>query len=541
MADFEAFHNKSPIGKEFQPGIVQSLNGFANDLMPPVQFIVSDNIVYTEQSKVKKRRFIPRCFSDPYLSKAPSDDFYHRIYVIPRSFDLGAFVTASESFHVWNAHFSPQSFTGITESVDAGTDVVGVTSGDIRAIELVPYTLEAASTGLAIFEVYHTWDFPTPATLQVTGVRVILLPNKPVGKMVEVLEWKTDTIAAYSLETRRGLMEAPRRSITSEFFLLGVEKEEFHNRIKNQSNLFTVQCAWDQYYVGEISAPVSNIPVDTTASEFIADGLIFIYDDGGGSEIVQIETVNAGSLDLKSPTVNTYAKPIIVPTFSGYIIKADIHLRKNNTYDARIEFELYDQVRPISGTYEQYKGVDVLVDRSIVDSTLKINIDQKVGRIDNGIGKVLMLPTEDRSRDLIAHQYAKNNAQDRYAMKQWFHDRYGKRRAFYKATYQNDFNLEVAIVDTDQFVDVTKSESTAPFDIQIELKDGTLIRRGVLSTSGQGLYTRLNLDATVGRAVSLSEIKMISRFDLFRQASDKVSITYENHNLSKSKIQVINV
>jgi hypothetical protein len=126
-------------------------------------------------------------------------------------------------------------------------------------------------------------------------------------------------------------------------------------------------------------------------------------------------------------------------------------------------------------------------------------------------------------------------------MKQWFYTRKGKQKEFWKPTWQNDFTITDDLVSSNQFIDVETTPTDPVFDIQIEMLDGTLIRRKVLTKAVQGDGERLNLDATVDLDAPVADVRRVSLFSLMRNDSDSITITHENHTSAQAKVPVKDV
>lgn len=521
--------------------------------------------------------FGPARSGRPFFGGAYSDNYYHKIYIIPKQIDLGTFTETTSDFIVWNAFFTDETLSSITTTatLEDGLTLTGFSSGVMHSISVENYTLEAGE-GSPSLNVIYTWDFvrtveteieessaigssaigvwaigggeipSLPADivsetvsqpfLTVIGQRVILLPWPALNPMTKTLSWKTGVVKSYGSEQRRGLRRAPRQEIDYSIFIPGQDRINLETRTKDLSELFAVPLWWDREAIGVLFAGSTTINMTTDNSFLNAGGLLFLYENTGLSEAKTIASIAPGVVTLTSGLTNNYTKAEAMAALASYAKTVDMSRRGTDENFASFSFVSNDYYELPANTYTQYKSLDLLLDPSRAAQPVSMQVVQSRVWRDNEIGPVSVGKKENRVRIQDTQRWITSTRAERYNLEQWFQSRYGQRVPFYQPTWQNDFMITSAIGDLDSFIDVETTSKIAPFDIMIELNDGTQFFREVLTKSVQGGGHRLNLDSALGQNIAVVDVEKISLLRLTRHASDSVLITYETPNMTRAEI-----
>ena len=546
MAVLTGYDVLGTVAADPSANISAAFDSYTNSLWPPQGFTQSSDVVGASQkreiiSEAQRMASGPPCGGAPYCGLAYSDDFYHKIYLIPRSIDLGTFTDTTRDFVVWNAYFNNQEFTVINTSAEAddGLTLTGNSSGTMPGISVYSYTLEAGADGNPALDITYTWDFVSGAVadpvLTVIGQRVILLPWHALTPMSKTLSWKTGITRAYAAEQRRGLRRAPRQAISYRVYLPEQGRENLETRLQNLEALYAVPMWYEIEAVGALTAGALTINLDTDNKQLYGGGLIYIFQNSALHEAKTIDTVGVGFVTLTSGIANNYTDAQVMAAVAGYNTGANFTRRAVDENFAALDFAIIDYYELPAGSYTQYKGLDVLLDPSVAAEPVPMQVVQSRVWRDNGIGPVAVGATENRARVQDLQKWIKKGRADKFAMEQWLRSKHGQRVPFYQPTWNNDYKITADIGDLDAFIDVETTARAAPFEIMIELTDGTQFFREVLTKSVQGGGHRLNLDSALGQNITTAQVARISLLRLTRHASDAVTIEYEG-DLARAQI-----
>lgn len=247
-----------------------------------------------------------------WVARSYYDDFYNRVHVTPRVLDIGNLLSVqTRTVSVWNAWITSQALASISESGSEGLTESGIVAPTTFApLEERDFILTVDTAGPAAINAEYVFAFPTESpVLQVVGRRVVVFGHPPNWSqpVVEKLAWLTDVMLAQGgIEQRTGLRAAPRRGIAYELLTLSRHQTNLLETllIGWQSRLFAVPVWTDvQALAATLPAGSTVIPCETADYEFEADGLALLWSAHDTHEAVEIATVGASSITLKSATV----------------------------------------------------------------------------------------------------------------------------------------------------------------------------------------------------------------------------------------------
>lgn len=546
MATLAGYHVKTSSGLDSGATKSAAFTKYDQALWPPLVFKGETNIPATEVARPSisagyHRVQGPIKTSRPYFGAAYSDDYYHRIRIIPNIIDLGTFTDSETSFIVWNAYFDSRAFTAINTTAVAADNLIltGDTSGTMPGISTLNYTLAAGPDGSPAIDVTYTWDFSSGVdpVLTVQGQRVITLPWIALTPMSKTISWLTGAIKTYASEQRRGLRRAPRQAINYDIFVPRQDRLNLETRFESLSALYAVPLWFDVEDVGALVSGANTINLTTDNSFYQPGGLIFLYESTGLSEAKTIDTVGSGQVTLTSGIANNYTNARAVAAVAGHV-SADPTINRDGAENnfASLSFNIIDYYTLPADSYTQYKSLDVLLDPSVVAQSVPMQVTQSRTVRDNNIGPISVGANENRVRIQDTQRWIKSTRAGRYQLEQWFQSRYGQRIAFYQPTWAKDFVVTTAIGAADAFIDVETTRKDAPFDIMVELTDGTRFFREVLTKAVQGSGHRLNLDSALGQSIAIDDIERVSLLRLTRHATDSVTIQYSAPNITRAEI-----
>lgn len=478
------------------------------------------------------------------------DDYYYRVHVLPGIIELGNLLSAQErQVEVWSAYFEPQLLSSLGSE---GTD--GITLGQpavpptyFAALESRTYSLNISTNGAPVINAKYTFNFPDDQpTLRVTGRRVVVWPFMPQIKHRESLEWLTDVIPSFNNEQRLALRAAPRQAFTHEFQL---DTYQF-----SRAKAIATQWAHRVYgipvwaeltRVGPLAQGTTEILVDTTVADYRSDDIIIIWQDDVKNSAVEIGAVLPDRVQLKLPLDRSYLDAYVAPlrfarTPSG------VQFRRSNRdiTIASTEF-LVTANKDLGGSIglPQYRGKDVLTDRTVLVGDLNERISRSIDQMDNGSGPVSVDIKNSWVDSAKSITFDLLDRQERWRARRWLHSLRGKQKAFWLPTWNPDFILLEDVGPTAAALTVRPVGYPLYYgakDIMIQLKNGTQVFSRVLSgaTDPNGNEV-LALEGPVGVGFTVQEVEFICFLSHVRLNSDRIDIRHDYAGRAVTSIPVV--
>lgn len=487
----------------------------------------------------------------PSLSEDLGKYWYNRIHLIPSATALGNLLSSQEvSIEVWNAFFTQQTLNDITEF---GTE--GMTIHEPAPTPLVYEPLESKAYTITIDvvgpptidgKVYFNFSVYT-VTYSVTGKRVVVFPFVPNSDYTETLEWKTDLIKTKAAEQRIAMRNLPRQSLSYDYQLSDTQFSKAKTIMSGWTERSFSVPMWSDYEsVGALTAGATNILVDTTTADYIVDGLALIFQDENNFEAVEIQTLNAASIDLKVALVNSYTNAVILPVLLANAINGMAYTRTPDSFISGQANFMSVVTNDLSGTNEtQYKGIDIILNPSVYVSSISERITKEMRTLDSTIGRVIY----DPSRSVVDHDQVISfdtlTKEELWSARQWIHSRRGKQKTFYIPTWNNDLNVVTDINAADTTITVTDIKYHLYYttkDIIILKKDGTYVLLDTYAGSDNGDGTEtISISTQVGEDILVSEIDKVSFVTLCRFNSDRIEIKHRVNRGASIVIPIVEV
>jgi len=464
-------------------------------------------------------------------------DFFEHIFVEPESTAIKVLNVTNLGLRTMSTYrYKSPSLASITLDTGAGTSM---TLEPVYPYAHAPFSYldtiftatkngPSAYTGTLVFN-YDTGD----EVAQITIVRVLDAPWRPLDKFTESLEWRTRVIKARSLETRSALREYPRVSYGYEFLLLGRELNVFRAAVGNPEIPLLTPLWYDEYPLGAIPAGSLTLNVDTTNSEFVGGGYVFLVQEDGLFEFVEVLTITDSTISLGATVVNNYSNVTIMPAVLTLIKKANYDNYNNDVYKGSLSLVEYGAIPRIPTAQTKFDSIDVLTTTSIIKTKLQATISTRGQYLDNGVGIVRFKAIENRVRNSLEHLWATSGYEQRAEMKNWLYSRAGQQKKFLMSTFQNDLFLATDYLGGTS-MDVLAVHFDAPFYFQVQLTSGASYYGFCTSKVSDSGVDTLTIDP-LAAAFTLSDVKIFSIVLEQRYASDKFKITYKNHQIASLK------
>ncbi|CEF89706.1 tail assembly protein [Pseudomonas phage vB_PaeS_PAO1_Ab18] len=478
------------------------------------------------------------------------DDYYYRIHVLPGIIELGNLLSAQErQVEVWSAYFEPQLLSSLgtegTDGITLGQPAVPPTY--FAALESRTYSLNISTNGAPVINAKYTFNFPDDQpTLRVTGRRVVVWPFMPQIKHREALEWLTDVIPSFNNEQRLALRAAPRQAFTHEFQL---DTYQF-----SRAKAIATQWAHRVYgipvwaeltRVGPLAQGITEILVDTTVADYRSDDIIIIWQDDVKNSAVEIGAVLPDRVQLKLPLDRSYLDAYVAPLrFARTPSGVQFRRSSRDITIASTEFQVTAN-KDLGGSIglPQYRGKDVLTDRTVLVGDLNERISRSIDQMDNGSGPVSVDIKNSWVDSAKSITFDLLDRQERWRARRWLHSLRGKQKAFWLPTWNPDFILLEDVGPTAAALTVRPVGYPLYYgvkDIMIQLKNGTQVFSRVLSgaTDPNGNEI-LSLEAPVGVGFTVQEVEFICFLSHVRLNSDRIDIRHDYAGRAVTSIPVV--
>lgn len=479
------------------------------------------------------------------------DDYYFRIHVLPSRIDLGNLLSSqTRQIEVWNSHFDPKLLSSIDEE---GVDGIALAEPapaptTFAALEHRIYELSISTNGAPVIDGSFTFNFPGESpVLAVTGRRVVVWPFIPQTRFREQLQWLTDVMETYNGEQRLALRTAPRQALSYEFQL---DPHQF-SRAKAISTqwahrVYGVPIWADATRLGALAAGTTVINVSTSNADYRSNDIVLIWESDEKLEAVETLQVTTSSVELKLPLPQSFTNAYIMPMrFARTLNGSEFSRDAFDVTRARLTFLVSNNVDLGAGPspFPQYRGVDVLTERSVLLSDMRERILRPVDIFDNGSGPIV---TDQLRGYPVRAESLTWDALDRAAswtMRKWLHARRGKQKSFWLPSWNND--LVVLNNIGSSAVGITVRPIGYPLyysqqDIMVLLNNGTMyfnkVTSGAVDPNGNEVLT---LAAAFGVAINTADIKMVSFMKHVRLDSDTADLTHGYNGRTSVSLPVV--
>ncbi|UTC27978.1 putative virion structural protein [Stenotrophomonas phage A1432] len=480
------------------------------------------------------------------------DDFYNRIHVRPGRIDLGNLLSSqTRAIEVWNAYFTGKLLSSIANNGLDGIDLAQPvpTPTTFGAQESRIYTVSISTSGSPVINGNYVFNFPSEAPkLFITGRRVVIWPFVPQTKFRETLQWMTDVMQAYSAEQRLALRTAPRQQFQYEFQLTPLQ----YSRAKAIATqwahrVYGVPVWAEATRLGALAAGLSSLTFDTTTGDYRANDILLIWESDTKMLAAETLAVSAGSVALKLPTDQAFSNAYVMPlrfarTLNGAEFTRDAH----TVTRARVQFLVNNNVDlGASVGYPQYRGKDVMMDRSVVISDMSERIMRAVEIFDNGSGPV----TIDQERAFVDRTEMLTldalTPQEAWRNRKWLHARRGRQKTFWLPGWNNDLSLVQNVGTADTGIIVRPIGYPLYYgiqDVMVVLNNGTVRYNRVLSgaTNGDGNEV-LSLSSNFGVAFTPADVAVFCFMKHVRLDADQAELTHDYAGRMSTSLPVIEV
>lgn len=465
------------------------------------------------------------------------DLWYDRIHVIPGAIALGSLLSTQErDVEVWSSYRVPVELEEINGQNTDGLSIGGGPAAPNTFSELQSefYSISITPEGPPVINATYEFVFDVGSTLlPVTGQRLTIINFMYENGVSEQYSWLTDIHQTVEDERRLSLRVKPRQSLACNYSLPGPDFTTLNGLLyTGNEREYAVPLWMDAHYIkATIVEGTSVINFDTGYKRFRAGGLVMIWDNETHFEAIEIEALDSSSLTLSNPTQSEFAKAFHVVPLRRCKIVGKPNLQKlNMDYGtANINFSLTELYSEPSGTYTQYNGVDVLLDRTFLFSQISDSVFKDRLTVDGRTGPFSTFALRKATKEYRTQNWLVRGLQRKYELLQFLHSRKGRQKQFYFPSWRNDVQVTATIGAASTGAQVTPSEYDAYEDeggraAYILLHDGTSFFRDVTFPS-EGV---ISFGTALGQDVEPEDIQVFSFMHLVRFDSDTIDVSYTN-------------
>lgn len=530
------------------PAISTDLNAFAEAVFSPlwVDAAPTPTATYTGQRIAAGNRIAiagmpPRSFTD---------DFYNRVYITPRTIDLGSMVAGQRrQIAIWNAYID-QSLT-LTAATLAAGDGIAATGAVALPATFLPlqervWTITVLDAGTPSVNASLTFQFTglDGQAVNIVGTRLNawVLPPDRGQDIDESLAWLTDYQKPLrGGTTRTPLRAGPRRSW--EFSILDGKRERriIENLLYDWTSRAWALPVWTDMTPlrAALAAGATVIPVDTFGLDFSVGSIAMLWDDARRYELVEVADIQPAQIAIARPTTRSW--PVgtrLYPCRRARLTDAPTISRKNDqVITSRVRFEADEPCDwPAIAPAASYLGIPVLEHRRETSEDPTSSYSRDVVVIDGDVG---LVEVDDFSGLVTGRQthawklYGRAERAEHRSLLYWLQ---GRAQAVWLPTWTDDVELVEAMSATSDVMvvawcGISRSLRQQPGrrHLRIQLVSGQVLYRKVESSSELDEdREQLAIDAALGIAVAPAQIGAICWMALSTLDTDRVEISHVN-------------
>jgi hypothetical protein len=369
------------------------------------------------------------------------------------------------------------------------------------------------------------------------------------GQISERLQWLTDGMdPVYGMETTRQLRQAPRVALQFD----GLESAALRRWMEtlvamNGAGLWHAPLVIDSTFTSAGAAATDLVlPVDTPFRRFVAGGNAMLVDRGNPRrhEVVQIDAVNADSLDLALPLAGAWSdRSLVIPTIGAYLDTTPQFGRfTGDDSPFSVAFRVSEPMDwPADFGGVSYRSLPVLDVPVYWTQDPTYAPVRRLTPIDDGIGPMRFLDQPGVILPAIGLEATMLGAEEIATHRSLLGALAGRNHPIWVQSFAQDFKLQSIVGDAT--IDVEWSGySEWPLqanrrDIRIALHGAAPIYRRIDAVAEVDDDTeRLVLDSDLPVGVTADDISGISFMALCRQDADVNSLRLWGHGVVQSQL-----
>lgn len=357
--------------------------------------------------------------------------------------------------------------------------------------------------------------------------------------VVETLAWLTDVARARNgTQQKRQLRLAPRRSFQ---FVIAADADDRRLVDAVACDVGVRQIHLPIYpdlqvLAGALTAGVTRVPCATSGYDFTTGGLAVLWKDVRTWELVTVQSIETGALNLSAPTalpwaagtrlypvrVARLAEPVKFSAHSDEVAQATVSLLIDEACDW-----------PPSTPPTLYRGVPVFERRSNEVDTAAVSYARDSQTVDEDVGPVVYFDYPGMPFAGQPHLWLTVGRDDHAQARGLMYALAGRAGQWWVPTWRADLRVVAVSAATAAAITVAWAGYTVfsraqinRRDLRIALADGTVLYRRVLSSTEASGTESLTLDAALGVEVTPQNVVQICFLQMCQLASDTIQINH---------------
>lgn len=480
-----------------------------------------------------------------------SADYYERIHITPSHLDLGNILSSqSRNVDVWNAFTTPKTLQSITE---VGTDGITLTAPVapptiFQGLENRRYVAAISTNGPPVINAKYTFNFQgAPASLTITGRRVVVWPYIIQTQHSETLEWLTEVLETYEGEQRLAMRKAPRQTydythvmsdhdMSTAYVLL----EEWFQRV------FGVPVWNELALVGAITGKPQFIDTRTDIFDYRANDVVLVWESPEKYEAVETTTITATRINLKIPLANDYQHAYIMPLRFGRMLSPPSFDRTAmGVTKGQASFTVLAMADLGQTNMPTYKGLDVYMRPLPLRGGNKQTVFRDVEVIDSLTGEMTVSSVKAFAQKTQPLTISLDDRADLWVMRRWLHHKRGKQRPFFLPTWNQDFTVKLNVAENAQSLTVRNTNYhlySRQRDLMLKLKNGNVYYRRItgaaLLPSGD---ESISIDSAFGVSFTPDDVEVCCFLNVVRFNSDRIELSHNIGGVTNITIPTMGV
>jgi hypothetical protein len=503
------------------------------------------------------------------------EDLYGRIIIQPVSIDFGNVLQQqSRTVEVWNSFTSSKTLNAITEAGTIGLTLFRPASAPSEpavyaGLQSRIYTLQADTVGPAAIDATYDFDFAPDfsPTLFAIGQRVIAFPYCYERPFRETLEFRTDVIESENgSEQRISARQLPRQLFRAEYLITDSnERQRALNAIYGfHGNFFAVPLFhWARPLDAAAAINDTTIFVDYANADFRdttlqKERLIMLWRSPTDFEISQVGLnglTTPGQIDVELPlTQNHTAGDTLVVPLQFALPKDPFQFEETTNNIVTISADWlsndYADLGDLS-SLPVLDGIPVMGAKNLVDGgRLQQGFRIKYDLQDSQTGDFIAIAdrTVPEPRTFLGIEVS--TEAEAWVIRQIIYGLKGRQKSFWLPTFRDDFTVtqdigagDLSILFSENDFHRFVEDGPDPWGgIYIELFDGTQFFRTITGTTAAVAGEEaVAINASLGQAVTVADIRMMSILTRSRFNQDRISIQHTRIGNIKLRIPVVGV
>lgn len=371
--------------------------------------------------------------------------------------------------------------------------------------------------------------------------------------LLERVSFLTGVIRAEDgTEQRQKRRRVPRRGLSWQPVVSEAAMGLFHSILFSRLHEPLDVPLWTdgQILTSPLPGGATQIPVQTDACSWEPGGRAVLLADPHTYEVVGIESVGDGVLELADPTQTTWGVGApIYPLISGGVHAGGLSPQRLNDRAASVPLTLEcDHAPALTGAAlgTTYQGLDVMELRPNSGADWTETLARDVVELDNPLGTRARDPRTDAIEAVQGFTFELASRPEIWAFRRWLYLRAGRLAPFWMPTHRSDLLLAAnteadsaeIIVHAVGYSDHVDAHP-ARRDLRMVFADGQALHRRIVSASKLPFNKEvLTLDAPVGVAAAPSRWRKISFLTRARLDHDSVEIAWYNGSTARVQINV---